>query len=194
MEKVFYKDSIKVPKYVICFFCVSRNFLLVKGDLGFKLLKLELKIDLLVKNRVIKLIEKENCVKNGKNIRNNIAIRSLWSKTKTLINKAFFDVSRRSYKKLKLVGVGYRLSCILFNGIKLLKLNVGFSHSVYYRIPEDIIINVISYNRFIIVGASSDRVAEVSSIIRQLKMPESYKGKGILYEDEEIILKEVKKS
>lgn len=194
MEKVFYKDSIKVPKYVICFFCVYRNFLLVKGDLGFKLLKLELKIDLLVKDRVIRLSEKKNCVKNGKNIRSNIAIRSLQSKTKTLINKAFFDVSRRSYKKLKLVGVGYRLSCILFNGIKLLKLNVGFSHSVYYRIPEDIIINVISYNRFIIVGTSSDRVAEISSIIRQLKMPESYKGKGILYEDEEISLKEVKKS
>jgi len=194
VEKVFYKDSIKVPKYVICFFCVYRNFLLVKGDLGFKLLKLELKIDLLVKDRVIRLSEKKNCVKNGKNIRSNIAIRSLQSKTKTLINKAFFDVSRRSYKKLKLVGVGYRLSCILFNGIKLLKLNVGFSHSVYYRIPEDIIINVISYNRFIIVGTSSDRVAEISSIIRQLKMPESYKGKGILYEDEEISLKEVKKS
>jgi len=191
-KKTVCKDIIKIPEYIVCFFCSYRNLLLVKGDLGFKLLKLELKIDLLVKDKVIKLTKIFFYINKNKN--NRVNIRSLQSKTKTLIKKAFFDVSRRSFKKLKLVGVGFRVFCILFNGIKLLKLNVGYSHSIYYKIPEDIIINVISSNRFIIIGTSSDRVAEVSSIIRQLKVPDSYKGKGILYEDEEISLKEIKKS
>jgi large subunit ribosomal protein L6 len=166
----------------------------VKGELGVKLLKLDLKLDLLVQDREIRVTKDFSSltITAGKNIRNNVKV--LQSKTKTLIKKAFFDVSRRSFKKLKLVGVGFRVTSLLIDGVKLLKFDIGYSHSVYYRIPNDIIINVIVSNRFIVIGTSSDRVAEVASIIRQLKLPDLYKGKGILYEDEEIVLKKVKKS
>jgi len=188
------KAVIKVPQYIVCFFCNSRNFLLVKGKLGFKILKLDLKLDLLVQDREIRVTKDLSCTTLVvvKNIRNNIQV--LQSKTKTLIKKTFFDVSRRSFKKLKLVGVGFRATSILIDGVKLLKLDIGYSHSVYYRIPGDIVINVIFSNRFIVIGTSSDRVAEVAARIRRLKLPDMYKGKGILYEDEEILLKQVKKS
>jgi len=190
MEKVVNKDIIKVPNYVICSFCPDRNFLLVEGKLGVKLLKLQSKIDLLIQKREIWVTKDVVCFRNDRNIRKEV----LQSATKSLIKKAFFDVSRKSFKKLKLVGVGFRIALVEVNEIKLLKLNIGYSHSVYYRIPLDISINVISSTRFIVIGTSSDRVSKVASGIRQLKVPESYKGKGILYEDEEIILKEVKKS
>lgn len=192
MEKLSSKDIIRVPKHVTCFYCNDRSFLLVKGKLGVKLLKLELKVELLMQEKVILVTKDLFFIRVSKNMRYNI--KGLHSKTKTLIKKALLDVSRRSYKKLKLMGVGFRISSVLFKGLKLLKLNVGYSHSIYYRIPEDILVSIISSTRFIVSGTSSDRVGEVSSIIRQFKVPESYKGKGILYEDEEILLKKVKKS
>jgi large subunit ribosomal protein L6 len=117
----------------------------------------------------------------------------LGTKTKTLIKKAFLEVTKKSYKKLKVVGVGFRVSYLEFEQLNLLKLEIGYSHSVYFRIPNDVFVLVTSSTNFIVSGASSDRVCEIASKIRKLKLPEVYKGKGILYENEVVLLKKVKK-
>ena len=119
--------------------------------------------------------------------------RGLRSRAKTLIKKGFLDVTRKSYRKLKVFGIGFKVSCLEFKTVKLLKLELGYSHSVYYRIPDDILVFVSSPTKFILSGVSSDRVAAVASQIRKLKLPEFYKGKGILYESEEVVLKEIRK-
>ena len=77
--------------------------------------------------------------------------------------------------------------------MKFIKLNLGLSHDIFYRVPKDIEIIVTSPTRFIVSGNSSDRVSEVSCQIRKNKIPDAYKGKGILYDDEKVILKEFKK-
>merc|ERR1712045_858810 len=102
--------------------------------------------------------------------------KGLGTKTKTLIKKAFLDITRRSYKKLKLFGIGFRVSCVELDQLKLLKLDLGYSHSVYYKIPDDILIFINSPTKFIVSGMSSDRVGKISSKIRKLKLPEPYKG------------------
>lgn len=187
-KKISSKFIIKIPKSVVCYFCVERSFLLVLGKLGSKLIKLG-KVELLLKDRLIYLINESSVQKKLQ--RNKMGYQS---QMVSVIKKAFLDVSRKSYKKLKLSGVGFRVNFIELNGLSLLKLDLGFSHSVYYKIPKDILISVTSPVKFIVSGNSSDRVSEVSSIIRKLKIPESYKGKGILYEDEEVVLKKIKKS
>jgi large subunit ribosomal protein L6 len=119
-------------------------------------------------------------------------MKGVQSKMKTMIKKAIIDVIRLSYKKMKLFGVGFRISSIEFEKIKLLKLEVGYSHSIYFRVPDGITVSVSSPTKFIVSG-TCDRVGEVCSKIRKIKIPEPYKGKGILYESEEVSLKAVVK-
>lgn len=183
------RSVIKVPIFITCYFCQDRNFILLKGKLGFKLIKLEVKIFLVVEKNII--IVTEDCI--GDNFSSNKKKRGLRSRAKTLIKKGFLDVTRKSYRKLKVFGIGFRVSCLELKSVKLLKLELGYSHSVYYRIPNDILVFVSSPTKFILSGVSSDRVAAVASQIRKLKLPEFYKGKGILYENEEVVLKEIRK-
>lgn len=182
------KNVIKVPKNVTCYFCEESSFLYITGKIGSKLLKLEVKIYLLAVESIIVLTNE-----SFQDVKVSIQKGSL-VKTKMLIKKAFLEVTRKSYKKLKLVGVGFRVNLLDFEQSKLLKFDLGYSHSVYYKIPKDIEVILNSTTKFIVSGVSSDRVGEVSSTLRKFKLPDSYKGKGILYENEEVKLKNIRKS
>ncbi len=92
-------------------------------------------------------------------------------------------------RKLLLVGVGYRAQA---RG-KELHLTVGFSHPVAIKAPEGITIETPSQTEIIVKGVDKHLVGHVASMIRNVRPPEPYKGKGIRYADEVIILKETKK-
>ena len=92
-------------------------------------------------------------------------------------------------KKLSLVGVGYRANA---QGKKL-NLALGFSHPVDYPIPEGITVETPSQTEIVIKGASKQLVGQVAAEIRSFRPPEPYKGKGVRYSDERVILKEAKK-
>lgn len=193
MAYEFSNDSlVKVPSCITCYFCAERNFLLVRGKIGSKLIKLEAKIFLLAEKNTIAVTDTPTCMVETLQHKNNR--KGLKTRTKTLIKKAFLDITRRSYKKLKVFGIGFKVDLVVLKQLKLLKLELGYSHSIYYKIPEDIAVIITSSTKFIVSGSNCDRVMEISSQIRRLKLPESYKGKGILYEGEEVILKVVKKS
>lgn len=189
--KLYSRDIIKVPKFITCYFCRIRNVLLVLGKAGSKLIKLEVKIFFKPESNIIIVTSDPFHVTEALNTKKKR--KGLGTKTKTLIKKAFLDVTRKSYKKLKVVGVGFKVSYLEFEQLKLLKLEIGYSHSVYFRIPNDVFVLVTSSTNFIVSGDSSDRVGEIASKIRKLKLPEVYKGKGILYENEVVLLKKVKK-
>jgi large subunit ribosomal protein L6 len=93
-------------------------------------------------------------------------------------------VSQGFEKKLEINGVGYRVAQ---QGSDL-KLNLGFSHDVIYKIPQGITASV-DQNVITISGISKQQVGQVAAEIRALKKPEPYKGKGIKYSDERIIRK-----
>ena len=92
-------------------------------------------------------------------------------------------------KKLTLVGVGYRAAA---QGKKL-NLALGFSHPVNYPIPDGITVETPSQTEIIIKGASKQLVGQVAAEIRGFRPPEPYKGKGVRYAGERVILKEAKK-
>ena len=98
-----------------------------------------------------------------------------------------------TYKKLKLVGVGYRLIPVESFREQLILLRLGFSHLLYFRIPHNLNFFYKKRVQLFISGYSYQWVTQFASLIRLLKKPEVYKGKGILYENEKIILKEGKK-
>jgi large subunit ribosomal protein L6 len=92
-------------------------------------------------------------------------------------------------KKLELVGVGYRAAVQGQN----LNLTLGFSHPVAYPIPKGITIETPSQSEIIIKGMDRRQVGQVAADIRDYRPPEPYKGKGVRYSDERIVLKEAKK-
>ena len=103
---------------------------------------------------------------------------------RSLINNMVTGVSQGFEKKLEINGVGYRVAQ---QGTDL-KLNLGFSHDVIYKIPAGIMATV-EQNTITISGISKQQVGQVAAEIRALKKPEPYKGKGIKYADERIIRK-----
>jgi large subunit ribosomal protein L6 len=92
-------------------------------------------------------------------------------------------------KKLLLVGVGYRAQV---SGSSL-NLNLGYSHPVIYSVPDGIKAEMPTQTEIRIKGIDKQSVGQVSAEIRSFRKPEPYKGKGIRFADERIVLKETKK-
>ncbi|HEU0152765.1 MAG TPA: 50S ribosomal protein L6 [Arenimonas sp.] len=93
-------------------------------------------------------------------------------------------------RKLELVGVGYRAA---MQG-KDLNLSLGFSHPTVYVAPEGITLSTPTQTEILVSGADKQQVGEVAAKIRAYRKPEPYKGKGIRYSGEKIIMKEAKKA
>jgi large subunit ribosomal protein L6 len=92
-------------------------------------------------------------------------------------------------RKLELVGVGYRAAV---QGQKL-NLTLGFSHPVEYPIPKGVTIKTPSQTEIIVEGMDRQQVGQVAAELRAYRPPEPYKGKGVRYSGETIVLKEAKK-
>ncbi len=99
-------------------------------------------------------------------------------------------VSEGFTRKLELVGVGYRAA---MQG-KDLNLSLGFSHPTVYVAPEGITIATPTQTEILVSGNDKQLVGEVAAKIRAYRKPEPYKGKGIRYSGEKIIMKEAKKA
>lgn len=109
--------------------------------------------------------------------------------TRALVNNMVQGVHQGFEKKLILVGVGYRAQV---QGKKL-SLTLGFSHPVEYDVPAEITIETPTQTEIVVKGNNKQQVGQVAADIRMFRPPEPYKGKGIKYATEVIILKETKK-
>jgi large subunit ribosomal protein L6 len=92
-------------------------------------------------------------------------------------------------KKLSLVGVGYRAQAVN----ETLNLTLGFSHPVVYKMPDGIKVETPSQTEILIKGIDKQKVGQVAAEVRAFRKPEPYKGKGVRYADEVIVMKEAKK-
>lgn len=108
---------------------------------------------------------------------------------RALVQNMMTGVSAGFKKELELVGVGYRAK---LEG-KGLTLALGFSHPVVYPAPEGIEFTLPNQTEIIIEGADKQRVGQVAAEIRAFRSPEPYKGKGVRYKGEVVILKKVDK-
>ncbi len=114
--------------------------------------------------------------------------KSLHGLTRTLIANMLEGVSNGYTKNLEIVGVGYRASK---QGKKLV-LNLGFSHPVEMEDPEGIEVEVPANTKITVKGIDKQKVGNYAAVIRDLRRPEPYKGKGIRYEGEVVRRKEGK--
>jgi large subunit ribosomal protein L6 len=106
-----------------------------------------------------------------------------------LVNNMVNGVSKGFEKKLTLIGVGYKAQA---QGAKL-NLSVGYSHPVEIEMPAGIKVETPTPTEIVIKGADRQRVGQIASEVRAVRPPEPYKGKGIRYADEKVVIKETKK-
>jgi large subunit ribosomal protein L6 len=106
-----------------------------------------------------------------------------------LVNNMVVGVTKGFEKKLSLVGVGFKAAA---QGPKL-NLAIGFSHPVDIVMPAGITVATPTPTEIVIKGADRQRVGQIAAEIRAVRPPEPYKGKGIRYVDEKIVIKETKK-
>ena len=98
-------------------------------------------------------------------------------------------VTKGFERRLTLVGVGYRAQA---QGTSL-NLSLGFSHPVVHQMPEGVKAETPTQTEIVIKGASKQKVGQVAAEVRGYRPPEPYKGKGVRYADEKVVLKETKK-
>jgi large subunit ribosomal protein L6 len=109
--------------------------------------------------------------------------------TRALLANMVGGVSKGFEKKLNLVGVGFRAQA---QGQKL-NLQVGYSHPVSKEMPAGIKVECPTQTEIVIKGADRQAVGQIAAEVRAIRPPEPYKGKGIRYANERVIIKETKK-
>ena len=108
---------------------------------------------------------------------------------RALVANMVTGVSKGFEKKLALVGVGYRAQA---QGDKL-NLTLGFSHPVVYQMPKGVKVATPTQTEVVVSGIDKQLVGQVAAEVRAFRPPEPYKGKGVRYADEVVVLKETKK-
>jgi large subunit ribosomal protein L6 len=108
--------------------------------------------------------------------------RSLHGLTRTLISNMVEGVTKSFVKTLELSGVGYRAQ----KNDKGITLQIGFCHTVDFASPEGINLTVEGNNKILVSGIDKEEVGQVAAKIRALRPPDSYKGKGIIYQGEKV--------
>lgn len=120
----------------------------------------------------------------------NAAAIAMAGTARAILSNMVKGVSEGFQRKLELVGVGYRAA---MQG-KDLSLSLGFSHPVVFSTPEGITITTPTQTEILIAGADAQMVGQVAAKIRAFRSPEPYKGKGVRYSGENVIIKEAKKA
>ena len=114
---------------------------------------------------------------------------AMWGTMRANVNNMVIGVSKGFERKLQLVGVGYRAQA---QG-DALNLSLGFSHPVVHQMPAGVKVECPTQTEILIKGSDKQQVGQVAAEVRAYRKPEPYKGKGVRYSDEVVVIKETKK-
>jgi large subunit ribosomal protein L6 len=171
------KSPIALPKGVEV--TLATGSISVKGPLGTLARSMDANVG----------IQKEGDALVCKALGNSRHANAMSGTLRALVANMVTGVSKGFEKRLALVGVGYRAQA---QGDKL-NLSLGFSHPVVHQMPKGIKVVTPTQTEIVISGVDKQLVGQVAAEIRDAKPPEPYKGKGVRYADEKIVLKETKK-
>jgi large subunit ribosomal protein L6 len=176
------KSPLPLPPAVTASFDGSE--VTIKGPKGSLALKLHPSVKWSLVDNVIQLEPSAN-----KETESEQKVIAVTGTMRAILANLVHGVTKGFEIKLTLVGVGYRAQV---QG-KQLNLTLGFSHPVQFAIPEGITIEAPTLTDIIVKGMDKHLVGQVAANIRAFRPPEPYKGKGVRYADEIIVLKEAKK-
>ena len=184
------KYVVRVPKNIRILYCDKKNIITFIGSSQTKSLKLKVQVFLTPMLNLITVTDIPVLGASATDIKN---VKKVQGTTVAKIKQVLIEITYTLYHKLNLVGVGYRV----FPYEQLenqLYFKLGYSHLIYFRIPDSLNTYCQKFTKLFIFGnCSFDTLTQLTSQIRMCKLPEPYKGKGILYDQEEIMLKKGKK-
>ncbi len=170
------KNPIQLPKGVEV---ALGDMITVKGPLGTLTQKAPSNVKVSLDNGVITMAPVDE----------SIQANAMSGTLRALLNNMVTGVSKGFEKKLNLIGVGYRAQAQGDN----LNLSLGFSHPVVHKMPAGIKVETPTQTEIVIKGVDRQKVGQVAADVRAYRPPEPYKGKGVRYADEVVVLKETKK-
>ncbi|OZI32141.1 50S ribosomal protein L6 [Bordetella genomosp. 10] len=171
------KYPVNLPKGVEA--TVAQDQIIVKGPLGSLTQSLTGDVAISLDNGVLTFVAANESRQAG----------AMSGTVRALVNNMVTGVSKGFERKLTLVGVGYRAQV---QG-DAVKLQLGFSHDVVHKLPAGIKAECPTQTEIVIKGSNKQVVGQVAAEIRAYRPPEPYKGKGVRYADERVIIKETKK-
>jgi large subunit ribosomal protein L6 len=190
LNKFKKKHTIKIPKNIKVLYCDKKNIVTFIGPALTKSIKLKVKIFLHSISNSIVVTDISVSGASGKDLKN---MKKIQGTTVAKIKQMLIETTYVLYHKLNLVGVGYRV----FSYEKLenqLYFKLGFSHLIYFKVSDSLNTHCQKFTKLFLFGnCSFDTLTQTAAQIRAFKRPEPYKGKGILYDKEKIILKKGKK-
>lgn len=190
MQYVTKRHLIKVPINISIYYCTNHHVLVFTNSFMRKTLKLKTQLIINENEKMLK-VTREPLYGMSNNEKKRL--KSIQTTQVVLLKQMLLEISFLSCKKLKLVGVGFKVSLLKILDFDLLYFKLGYSHAIYFRVPKALNVYCLKSNKLFFVGNSSMFLAQTAAIIRSYKIPEPYKGKGILYISERITLKEGKK-
>ncbi len=173
------KMPVNLPQGVAA--TIAADAVTVKGAKGALTLRLDDGLSVTQKDQVLQVV-----IAEGKSTNERVAAAGA---TRANLANMVHGVTKGFERKLELVGVGYRAAV---QG-KNLNLTLGFSHPVSFPVPDGISIETPSQTEIIVKGTDRQKVGQVAAVIRGYRPPEPYKGKGVRYSGEKIVMKEGKK-
>lgn len=186
--KILKRYNIFIPKDISIIYSELKKILIISGT--HKKKALILKTKLIIKKNTINVTRVSfQKISNDKKKK----LKMVQGTTYSLIKQTIIEVSTALYSKLKLIGVGYKTFPIFFNDSSILQFKLGYSHSIYFKVIKGIQVFCKKATILYIFGDSYQRITQYIAQIRSYRSPDPYKGKGVLYHDEIINLKEGKK-
>ena len=164
------KKSIQIPKDVNLTY--DDKVITIKGKNGTMKNKVHENVELNISDQTITVVPKDESRKN----------RAYQGMTRSLVNNMIIGVTKGFERTLEINGIGYRAEA---NG-NVLKLTLGYSHPIEFKLPDGITANVQKQNIVKISGIDKQLLGQICSEIRSLRPPEPYKGKGVKYAEEYI--------
>lgn len=182
------KHTIQIPNDIKVFYCKISKIMCFAGPTKQSYIKIH---DLLSIHFHKQKIEITNTIKISHGLKKQLKITI--ANTISKITQILIQSISIIYQKLQLIGVGYKAIPVANFESQLLSIKLGYTHFIYVKIPSEIKIVSLKFTKLFLLSHSLQQITLVASQIRSKKKPDPYKGKGILYSNEKISLKEGKK-
>lgn len=190
MNYITKRHIIKIPTDISVYYCITNHIVIFENFFIRKVLRLKTRLIFENDKKILKITrESLSSISNNEKKK----LKAIQATQVALIKQMLLETSLFSCKKLNLIGVGFRVSVLNVLDFNLLYFKLGYSHAIYFKVPKGLKVFCLKSNKLFIIGNSYLFVTQIAALIRSYKAPEPYKGKGILYASEKVVLKEGKK-
>ena len=185
MKQHYFVKVIKIPKEIFIY-SLKKSVLIFYSSLEVKAIKFNGSVTFLKHFNLLVLLKKFHNT-------NKFYKSPLYKSYETLFKKLCKSIRQFFKKKLLLVGVGFKLSLVKKDTLSFLECKLGYSHSIFLKIPRTVTITIPKPNKIYLLSPNFLILSQLASLLKTLKAPDCYKGKGFKYDYEKLVLKKGKK-